>query len=272
MQLVADGTVSVAGTYAGNAIAVAAANAALDEVLHLWTGLGYYARARNLHKAARLAAPTLPASVTELQALPGIGRSTAHAVAAFAYHTPVPIMDANVKRILCRVFAVSEPKEKAMWEHAHALFDTERPFDYNQAMMDLGATVCTAKNPTCGVCAFNTICQGRDMPLEYPQKGAKKPPPVRRKIIVVHRYEGRYGLRQRRSRFLHGLWGFAEYDACDTSGMERLGSVTQKYSHFTLEGEVYLYDAFDDAFAWFHPREIGTLALSGADHKVLALL
>ena len=248
------------------------ADADLDEVLKRWEGLGYYTRARNLHKAARLAAPTLPASVTELQALPGIGRSTAHAIAAFAYHTPVPIMDANVKRILCRVFAVSQPKEKAMWEHAHALFDAERPFDYNQAMMDLGATLCTVKAPECASCPFHSVCLGRETPLEYPQKSRKKAPPVRRKLIVVHRHGGRYGLRQRQSRFLHGLWGFAEYDDLDTSGMTHLGYVTQKYSHFTLEGEVYLHDAFDEALEWFRPHEIAALALSGADHKVVALL
>jgi A/G-specific adenine glycosylase len=248
------------------------AGADLDAVLKRWEGLGYYTRARNLHKAARLASAKLPQSVSELHALPGIGKSTAHAIAAFAYHTPVPIMDANVKRILCRVFAVKEAKERVMWEHAYALFDAERPFDYNQAMMDLGSMVCTPKTPACGTCPFETRCEGKASPLEYPQKRIKKSLPVRRRQIVVHRHEGRYGLRQRTSRFLHGLWGFAEYEMTDTTAMQHLGSVTQKYSHFTLEGEVYLHENFDETLEWFQPHEIPALALSGADHKVLALL
>ena len=248
------------------------ADAELDDVLKRWEGLGYYTRARNLHRAARLAAPAMPQTVAELQALPGIGRSTAHAVAAFAYHTPVPIMDANVKRILCRFFGIAEATEKRLWEHAYALFDTERPFDYNQAMMDLGASLCSPRTPDCAPCPFADHCRGRHDPLAYPRKKAKKEVPVRRRIIVVHRHKGRYALRQRGGRFLHGLWGFAEYEAADTAGMRALGSVTQKYSHFTLEGEVYLAERYAEGFEWFPPEALERLALSGADHKVLRLL
>ncbi len=248
------------------------ADAELDDVLKRWEGLGYYTRARNLHKAARLAAPEMPQTVAELQALPGIGRSTAHAVAAFAYHTPVPIMDANVKRILCRFFGIAEATEKRLWEHAYALFDTERPFDYNQAMMDLGASLCSPRDPDCVTCPFAAHCRGRHDPLAYPRKAAKKPVPVRRRIIVVHRHKGHYALRQRDGRFLHGLWGFAEYEAADTAGMHALGNITQKYSHFTLEGEVYLAERYAEGFEWFPPKALEGLALSGADHKVLRLL
>ncbi len=248
------------------------AAADLDDVLKQWEGLGYYTRARNLHKAAQTAAPVMPTTVTGLQALPGIGRSTAHAVAAFAYHTPVPIMDANVKRILYRVFAVEKATEKQMWEYAYRLFDEERPYDYNQAIMDLGSMLCTVKAPQCDACPFNGICSGKDEPHAYPAKKVKKSVPLRRKTIVVHTHEGRYGMLQRKSRFLHGLWGFKEYEEIDTEGMISLGSVTQKYSHFTLEGDVYLCEAYDEALEWFGPEEISKLALSGADHKVLKLL
>jgi A/G-specific adenine glycosylase len=243
-----------------------------DDVLKRWEGLGYYTRARNLHGAARLAAPALPQTVSELQALPGIGKSTAHAIAAFAYHTPVPIMDANVRRILYRFFGIEKATEKRMWEHAHALFDAERPFDYNQAMMDLGSMLCTPKAPACRRCPLASHCRGKADPLAYPEKTARKAVPVRRKTIVVHRHGGRFGMRQRTGRFLHGLWGFAEYDDLDTSDMTPLGSVTQKYSHFTLEGEVFVTERFDPELEWFGLERIRELALSGADHKVLKLL
>ena len=248
------------------------ADADLDDVLKRWEGLGYYTRAKNLHKAARLAVPRLPQTVSELEALPGIGRSTAHAVAAFAYHTPVPIMDANVKRILCRVFAEERPTEKRLWEHAYALFDAERPFDYNQAMMDLGSTLCTPRAPRCDVCPLAAICRGRDDPERYPQKRTKRLPPVRRKVIVVHRHKKRFGVRQRTGAFLHGLWGFSEYDTCDTSGMICLGNVTQKYSHFTLNAAVFLSDTPAEGLGWYGRSALDALALSGADRKVLALI
>jgi A/G-specific adenine glycosylase len=248
------------------------AAAELDHVLKRWEGLGYYTRARNLHRAARLTAPAMPQTVSELQALPGIGKSTAHAIAAFAYHTPVPIMDANVRRILCRLFGIEKATEKRMWEHAHALFDAEHPFDYNQAMMDLGSMLCTPKAPECDCCPLASHCRGQADPLAYPEKTAKKAVPVRRRTIVVRRHGGRFGMRQRTGRFLHGLWGFAEYDDFDTAGMTLLGSVTQKYSHFTLEGEVFMAEQYEEGLEWFALEHIPELALSGADRKVLGMI
>ncbi len=249
------------------------AGADLDDVLKKWEGLGYYTRARNLHKAAQLAAPALPQNVHELKALPGIGQSTAHAIAAFAYHTPVPILDANVKRILYRVFARKEAKEKELWELAYMLFDEEHPYDYNQAMMDLGSMLCTQRAPHCDQCPFETICKGKTDPLAYPQKKAKKSIPVRTKKIVIHQIDGKLALRQRETRFLHGLWGFSEYDADEEIAFSRkLGSIVHVYSHFRLEAEVYLHHAKVQEHEWFRPEEIEGLALSGADHKALALV
>jgi A/G-specific adenine glycosylase len=250
------------------------ADAPLDDVLKQWEGLGYYTRARNLHKSAQLAAPRLPQTVEELKSLPGIGQSTAHAIAAFAFHTPVPIMDANVKRILYRVFGVKKATDRQMWEHAHRLFDEERPFDYNQAMMDVGATLCLPKKCDCPRCPFQSVCRAfEDDPLAYPQKTRKKAVPVRRRQIVIHRNGSRYALAQRTSRFLSGLWGFIEYEVGEEiAASTRLGSITHQYSHFRLEAEVYLKnDPLADA-EWFTLEQIGDLALSGADHKALALL
>ncbi len=105
----------------------------------MWEGLGYYNLAKNLHKTATL--------IDELINLPGIGKNTAHAVAIFAFNQPVPIMEANVKRILCRLNKLKTPNDKELWNIAYELVDKVNPFDYSQAMMDIGATICLSKNP-----------------------------------------------------------------------------------------------------------------------------
>ncbi|MBE0498311.1 MAG: A/G-specific adenine glycosylase [Campylobacterales bacterium] len=249
------------------------ANASEDEVLKMWEGLGYYTRARNLHKSAKLCASVLPQSVHELTALPGIGRSTAHAIAAFAYKTPLPIMDANVKRILCRFYGLKKAGEKLLWEKAYDFFDAEHPYDFNQAIMDLGASVCMAKAALCHECPFASLCMAVDDPLAYPQKKVKKSTPVRRKQIVIHRHQGRFALKQRDTRFLNGLWGFSEYEQSDAiTTTQKLGEIVQVYSHFRLEAEVYLRQAHIEEHEWFTLEEINKLALSRADHKALALL
>jgi len=249
------------------------AQASEDEVLKKWEGLGYYTRARNLHKTAKLSNPILPQTVKELIALPGIGQSTAHAIASFAYKTPVPIMDANVKRILYRVFALIKASDKELWEKSYALFDTSRPYDFNQAMMDLGSSVCTGKFALCNTCPFETICLGKKEPLAYPQKKVKKITPVRMKKIVIHTYKGKYALKQRETRFLNGLWGFSEYaHDKDILVSRTLGKISHTYSHFKLEAQVYLHQDFVDEHQWFTLKEIEDLALSGADHKALELL
>jgi len=248
--------------------------AELDDVLKMWEGLGYYTRARNLHAAARQCNGKLPKNAYELMQLSGIGRSTAHAIAAFAYKEPLPILDANVKRILHRYFALSERNEKKLWEYAYTLFDPLHPFEYNQAMMDVGATICLAKKPLCPLCPFQTACLGKDSPLSYPEPKITKIKPIRQRSIILYRRENRYALKQRQSRFLHGLWGFVEIEDTDTGTLEYLGHITQQYSHFTLDADVYLSDEpfGDEGYEWFALSEIPPLSLSRADHKAISLL
>lgn len=250
------------------------ARASLDDVLKKWEGLGYYTRARNLHNAARQCNGKLPENAHELQKLPGIGRSTAHAIAAFAYREPLPILDANVKRILHRFFALEERNEKKLWEYAYTLFDPRHPFEYNQAMMDLGAMVCLVKKPLCDQCPFKTACQGKISPLSYPQPKAKKIQPIRRRIIMVYTRAEKYALSQRQERFLSGLWGFIQYEEKEINEGRFLGHITQIYSHFTLEGDVYLSEAEPDEenVEWFSKEEFDQLSLSRADYKVISLL
>lgn len=250
------------------------ANSELDDVLKKWEGLGYYTRARNLHNAARQCAGVLPTNAHELIALSGIGRSTAHAIAAFAYREPLPIMDANVKRILHRYFALKERDEKKLWEYAYTLFDPLHPYEYNQAMMDVGSSVCLSKKPLCESCPFESWCKGKNTPLSYPEPKCKKIKPIRIRNIIVYQREDRYALMQRQTRFLSGLWGFYECEKLPHPLSEPLGHITQSYSHFTLEADVYLslHEMNEEEFEWFSLNEIAELSLSRADHKVVGLL
>ncbi|MDD2949520.1 MAG: A/G-specific adenine glycosylase [Sulfuricurvum sp.] len=250
------------------------AEADLDDVLKMWEGLGYYTRARNLHAAARQCNGKLPNNAQDLLKLPGIGQSTAHAIAAFAYCEPLPIMDANVKRILHRYYALTERNDKKLWEYAYKLFDAAHPFEYNQAMMDIGATICLAKKPLCGFCPLETNCRGKTAPLTYPASKAKKIKPVRFRNIIVYQKENRYALIQRRTRFLSGLWGFYETQEKPDTPMKPIGEITQNYSHFTLQAHVYLcMESFlPEGYEWFSVEEIAQLSLSRADHKVVSLL
>lgn len=246
----------------------------VDDVLKMWEGLGYYTRARNLHAAAQQCDGSFPLNACELMELPGIGRSTAHAVAAFAYGESLPILDANVKRILHRYYAIPKRDEKELWKAAYALFDDEHPYEYNQAMMDIGATVCVSKNPRCNVCPFESTCQGKESPHLYPESKVKKEKPIRHRIIRVYEKNTMLALYQRSERFLSGLWGFEQLEINEEIQGEFLGHITQHYSHFTLEADVYRHpcDAAGDLFEWFTPNEIETLSLSRADHKVLKLI
>ena len=164
------------------------ASAHLDDVLALWSGMGYYSRARNLHRCATLVVQQFngefPASAELLQTLPGIGRSTAAAIAAFCFGERVAILDANVKRVLTRVLGFESDlavlsNERVLWDKATALLPTRDLLEsmprHTQAMMDLGATVCTARKPACVRCPLQTVCvaHSQNRVLDYPVKTRK---------------------------------------------------------------------------------------------------
>ncbi|HEY5645547.1 MAG TPA: A/G-specific adenine glycosylase [Pseudomonadales bacterium] len=192
------------------------AAAGIDEVLHHWTGLGYYARGRNLHAAARRVVAELggqfPASVDALNALPGIGRSTAGAVAAIGFGIRAPILDGNVKRVLTRFHAVDGyPGETAVAARLWALADEHTPAgrvaDYTQAIMDLGATVCVRSRPHCGDCPLAQRCAARAAGSvdRYPGRKPKQDKPVRQvRMFVLHDQHGACLLEQRPA---NGVWG-----------------------------------------------------------------
>jgi A/G-specific adenine glycosylase len=265
----------------------ALAEAPQEAVVKQWEGLGYYTRARNLHAAAQASKGVLPGSPEALMELPGIGRNTANAIACFGFGASVPVMEANVRRVLCRVFALRKADENVLWEKAHLLLDGKNAFDYNQAMMDIGAMVCTKRKPRCSECPLAELCEGKTSPESYPEPKKAKITPVRKRVIVVFGVERRYALQLRATRFLGGLYGFMEYDTADAVRFmgklyalrtERLiGGVTQTYSHFSLEAKVYLVPmsaqrAPDTGVVMATLDEMAHLPLSRADHKIVKLL
>jgi len=193
----------------------ALAAAPLDEVLHHWTGLGYYARGRNLHSAARIIAEELggefPAGVDALSELPGIGRSTAGAIAAISQGQRAPILDGNVKRVLARFHAVAgypgeTRPQNTLWQHAEQHTPVERLADYTQAIMDLGATVCSRK-PDCGMCPLQACCAAyqQGTVMQYPAPKPKKAKPTRRsRMYLITDPHNACLLEQRPA---NGIWG-----------------------------------------------------------------
>jgi A/G-specific adenine glycosylase len=196
------------------------AAAPLADVLKAWEGLGYYARARNLHRAAGEIVTKyggqFPPTYAELRRLPGFGDYTAGAVAAIAFGEAVPAMDGNVKRVLARLFAIREalnrgPTARHLRELATALVDPAVPGDWTQALMELGATVCLPQNPKCLLCPVNDLCQARQQGLErtLPSKSAKKALPHYDVAAAVIHQDGRVLIAQRPPEgMLGGLWEF----------------------------------------------------------------
>lgn len=249
----------------------ALAEAPIDEVLHLWTGLGYYARARNLHRAARTLVEQFvgefPPSHEAVESLPGIGRSTASAILALSRGERHAILDGNVKRVLARCFGVEGfPGEAAvnaqLWTLAEACTPSQRVADYTQAMMDIGATVCVRTQPACAACPLSASCVARltGRQRELPTPRPKKVRPQRTAIVLlVLDRAGAFLLQQRPPE---GLWGglwtlpqFDDVDAADqwlaTRGLMATAEVLEPYRH-----------AFTHFDLTLHPRVIRQAVLN----------
>ncbi len=219
------------------------AAADLDRVLALWSGLGYYARARHLHRAAELVmqrhAGVVPADLAALQALPGIGRSTAGAILSLGCGRPYPILDGNVKRVFARVFAVEgwpgrSAVQRTLWGHAEAQLARRRPGDYNQALMDLGASVCSRRKPDCPACPLKARCQACQdgEPEAYPAPAPRVRMPLKSaQVLLIRDARGRVLLQRRPPAGVWGgLWSLPEAPAdADPApwALENLGLETQ---------------------------------------------
>ena len=239
----------------------ALADAPLDQVLHLWTGMGYYARARNLHRAAQVVvrdfAGSLPSDLDTLTDLPGIGRSTAGAILALGHGRRAPILDGNVKRVLTRCYGIyGWPGRREVNERLWELAERETPHRetaaYTQAIMDLGATVCTRSRPRCAACPLVAVCHAHRYGEQQllPTGKTKKSLPVRQVIFALLENEQGQVLLQKRppAGVWGGLWSFPEYRSQEelsgwinsraslvSDEMTTLPQLRHSFSHFHLD-------------------------------------
>ncbi len=202
----------------------ALAAADVDDVLRLWEGLGYYSRARNLHKAAQMIVRDLdgqfPPDVESLQKLPGIGRYTAGAICSFAYDQPVPIVEANTERLYARLIALADDvrstaNQRTLWDFAAEIVPNERPGDFNQALMDIGSTICRPKDPDCEHCPLVRCCAAFSNGLQHelPRRKARVAITAVDEICVIVRRKDQYLLRRRtEEERWAGMWDFVRFE------------------------------------------------------------
>src|SRR5260221_7597293 len=223
---------------------VALAAASEEQVLEQWSGLGYYARGRNLHRAARLIAQHgFPRTAQTIAQLPGVGRSTAAAIAAFAYGERAAILDGNVKRVLARAFGLSN--EDSLWEQAERLLPARGIEAYTQALMDLGATVCTRRKPRCEACPVSRDCVARKEQRidELPAPRARRELPERRVTWLVLRHDGAVLVERRPAPGIWGgLWCPPEHVGKEPAGAKRVPPLDHGLTHFPVRLKPLLFD------------------------------
>lgn len=280
------------------------ANASQDDVLSYWTGLGYYARARNLHRCAQQVAQQyegqLPVDLDALIALPGIGRSTAGAIMALAYQQTFPILDGNVKRVLARFYAIdswpgNKVTEQTLWQHAEALLPTKRIANYIQAQMDLGATLCTRSKPRCELCPLQIDCQAyaQGTPTAYPIAKPKKALPIRQTHWLILRADNNQVLLSQRPEkgIWGGLWCFPSFD--DAAALEqhtkqmaiskisdqKTDSFRHVFTHFKLDIHPHYYqtkptmlESPSENLIWYKIEDTLSLGLPAPVKKTLLTL
>lgn len=274
------------------------AAADLDEVLAAWAGLGYYARARNLHKCAGEVvarfAGRFPESEDELLTLPGIGRYTAAAISSIAFQRRAVVMDGNVERVISRLFRVEEPlpdSKPVLYELSDSCTPDINSGDHAQAMMDLGATICIPRSPKCILCPLSGLCEGRDVAAELPHKKPKAPKPSRAALAYwLVREDGAVLFRRRAEKGLLGgmlevpssPWvedaipgdagAHAPFDG--VVWMRLPGTVRHVFTHFSLEMEMVCgryagsKTPEGDGWQWHRPETLSELALPSVMMKL----
>jgi A/G-specific adenine glycosylase len=255
----------------------ALAAAPLDDVLALWSGLGYYARARNLHRAAQAAGSALPQTSEALRALPGFGPYTAAAVASLAYGEAEPLVDGNVARVFARVFRLDGDARKEAWPLARQHLPADRPGAFNEALMELGALVCTPRNPRCLVCPLVRVCEGKDRAEEYPRRREKPPRPlVEWTALALVRRDGAVLLQRREgTKLFGGLWELPRETPAGLrlrGGLLASGIVEQTLTHREVRVTVQRAQAAgvaQDGFRWVAPEGLSTVGLSSLTRKTL---
>jgi A/G-specific adenine glycosylase len=279
----------------------------LSKVLKIWEGLGYYSRARNLHRASKIILNhfkgKIPETLRDLLGLPGIGKYTAGAILSIAYNKEAPILDGNVKRVLSRLFAVSRnlvggKTEGLLWKISESLIPKGRPSSFNQAIMDLGAMICTPKDPQCHRCPLHRHCRAKasENPERYPPRVVKKRIPRIEAISGVILRNGKVLLNQRPPKgLLGGLWEFPNWRSEEKRrlrlrlrlrnyikkemGMkvevkESIGTYKQTFTHFKLTLHVFNCEAIDGRGKgkWVPIKNLNQFAMSRIHRRIAQMI
>ncbi|MGH7273350.1 MAG: A/G-specific adenine glycosylase, partial [Nitrospiria bacterium] len=284
------------------------AHAPLQRVLKLWEGLGYYARARNLHRAAQQVIKRwngkLPSDPALLQTLPGVGRSTAGAIASLAFGKRAPILDGNLRRLFTRILAIESPLDspsvqQQLWAFSERILPKEKVAQFNQALMDLGATVCTPKQPDCLLCPVRDLCQAfhRGIQARIPISTHRKELPHRHMVVAIIFRDGRLLITKRAEEgLLGGLWGLPEVPIGNSNkhpqakqglldlwgvgvnNIQSLKPLDHTFTHFRMTYHPmlcrYVSGTLGGAvvFRWVSPQELSEFPFSSAMRKILARL
>ena len=265
------------------------AQASQDDVLHEWAGLGYYARARNLHKCAQIVSQDLngvfPQKQNQLEKLPGIGGYTSAAICAIAFNKPANVVDGNIERIISRIFAVEIPMPDAkpiLKQKAGLLSDkkTDRPGDYAQALMDIGSSICIPKTPKCMLCPVIKFCEARKLGIEseLPKKKPKKPKPQKHGIVYWFENEkGEIALERRGDKeMLGGMLGLPTSEWVSTEKpldkIDENNFISHSFTHFDLKLYVHKKQKADSDYIWISKDKLDRTGLPTLFKKVVKIM
>lgn len=222
------------------------ANASQDKVIAAWSGLGYYSRARNLHKTAKLVSNSLPTTQKELLKLPGIGRYTASAICSFGHGQNIPVVDTNIARVLKRYFALLNPKEATIWEYATKFLNTKEPRSHNLALMDLGSMICLPKNSKCSECPLADTCKGKDEPELY-TKTKKTAYESLDLFYGVHRKENQLALKVSTEKMYKDMLILPSVDPIEENFIAKF---KHSYTKYRLSVYLYTMEEIDEDIVW----------------------
>ncbi|MCV3456533.1 A/G-specific adenine glycosylase [Campylobacter sp. CNRCH_2016_0050h] len=246
-----------------------------DEVLKAWQGLGYYTRARNIHKCAKICVQEfnakLPFDIKELQKLPGIGEYTAGAIACFGFLQAKAFVDANIKRVLSRFYSLQNPNSKLLMQKAKEFLNYDNAFDHNQALLDIGALICLPKNAKCKLCPIESFCSGKNEYEKFHVSKKTQYENIILNILIVQKNE-QFLLIKSKEKLYFNMYNFLEYNK--EKNAKFIGEFKHSYTKYKINAKVYFLkdDDFEDfkvkAFSY---KELEHLALSKLALKAFEL-
>ncbi len=239
------------------------ARAPLDDVLAAWSGLGYYTRARNLHKSAQICQEGMPKSFGELLELPGVGRYTASAVCSFGYNQSIGVVDTNIARVMKRLYALEGISEKIVHQKAEDFLNTEKPREHNLALMDLGAMICLPQKPKCNLCPLVDMCQGKTNPELY-TKTKKKEYEALDLFYGVFIEDEKIALVEAQGGMYKGMLELPSVDPIDELF---LGSFKHSYTKYRLRVHLYNMQSVPDEVIWIKLDDFDKAPISSLTKK-----